>query len=118
MLASSAFFMRTSVIVVASHRRWNSFSFDGTVVIHHTVPDGKLGDFTGLDFSLMTMSTPTDFWIRTTLSGLSILYLLLPGVTMAMSICLLVSQAPFHSVIGITSMSTCEFALTMSHPHN
>jgi hypothetical protein len=110
--------MRTSVIVVPSHRRWNSFSFDGMVVIHHTAPDGKLGDFTGLDFSPTTTLTPTDFWIRTTLSGLSTLYLLLPMATMAMSVCLLVSQAPFHSMIGFTSMSICEFALTMSHPRN
>ena len=114
MLGSSESFMHTSVIVVASHRRWNSFSFDGLVAIRHTALDGKPGDFTGSDFSLMTTSTPMDFWIRTTLSGLFISYLLLRLVTMAISICQLVSQALVHSVIGSTSMSTCEFTLTTS----
>jgi len=54
--------MRTSAIVaVARHRRWNSFSFDGLVAIYRTALDGKLGDFTGLDFLQTMLPTPMDF---------------------------------------------------------
>ena len=60
--------MPTSVTVVAHHRRWNSFSFNGLVEIYRTVLDGKLGDFTGLDFLLITLPMPVDFLIQMTLS--------------------------------------------------